>query len=86
MKLIAVNIDDSRNTFKVLPNVLGEGWSYEVVLDQNQDLARAMNVNAVPMLFITNRKKEIVYSHQGYTPGGINFLIEELEKINSETK
>lgn len=69
VKLIAVTIDDSRNVKKVKPKVLGEGWTYEIILDENQDLARAMNVNNPPMTFIVDAEGKIVYSHQGYTPG-----------------
>lgn len=81
LKLIAVSVDDSRSSPKVFPKALGEGWTYELVLDPNQDLARSMNVNNVPMLFIVNRKREIIYSHQGYSPGGIEELLTELDKI-----
>ena len=81
LKLIAVSIDDARNSPKVFPKAIGEGWTYEVVLDQNQDLARSMNVNNVPMMFIINRKREIVYSHQGYSPGILEEILTELDKI-----
>lgn len=81
LKLIAVSVDDSRSSTKVFPKVIGEGWTYEVVLDPNQNLAREMNVNNVPMVFIVNRKREIVYSHQGYSPGSIEEILTELDKI-----
>lgn len=81
LKLIAVSVDDSRNSTKVFPKVVGEGWTYEVVLDQNQDLARSMNVNNVPMMFIIDRRGKIVYSHQGYSPGMMESILTELEKI-----
>lgn len=81
LELIAVSIDDSRNSSKVFPKAVAEGWTYRIVLDQNQDLARSMNVNNVPMIFIINRKREIVYSHQGYSPGSIEEILTELDKI-----
>lgn len=81
LKLIAVSVDDSRSSTKVFPKAIGEGWTYEVVLDPNQNLSRSMNVNNVPMIFIVNRNREIVYSHQGYSPGTIENLLDELDKI-----
>jgi thiol-disulfide isomerase/thioredoxin len=81
MKLVAVSIDDSRNVKKVKPKVLGEGWQYEIILDENQDLARAMNVNNPPMTFIVDAKGTIVYSHQGYTPGAEDELELQLKKL-----
>ncbi len=81
VKLIAVTIDDSRNVKKVKPKVLGEGWTYEIILDENQDLARAMNVNNPPMTFIVDGEGKIVYSHQGYTPGAEDELEKEIAAI-----
>jgi cytochrome c biogenesis protein CcmG/thiol:disulfide interchange protein DsbE len=81
MKLVAVSIDDARNVKKVKPKVLGEGWTYEIILDENQDLARAMNVNNPPMTFIVDQTGKIVYSHQGYTPGAEDELEERLQEL-----
>ncbi len=81
MKMVAVSIDDSRNVKKVKPKVLGEGWQYEIILDENQDLARALNVNNPPMTFIVDAEGKIVYSHQGYTPGAEDELEEQLKKL-----
>jgi peroxiredoxin len=81
MKLVAVSIDDSRNVKKVKPKVLGEGWQYQIILDENQDLARAMNVSNPPMTFIVNAEGKIVYSHQGYTPGAEDELEAQLQKL-----
>ena len=81
MKLVAVSIDDSRNVKKVKPKVLGEGWQYEIILDENQDLARAMNVNNPPMTYIVDTEGKIVYSHQGYTPGAEDELEAQLKKL-----
>src|SRR4029078_6726350 len=37
VELIAVSIDDSRNSTKVKPTVDGSSWPYRVLLDPNQD-------------------------------------------------
>jgi peroxiredoxin len=79
--LIAVSIDDARNSKKVKPKVLGLGWPYKVVIDENMELARAMNVVNPPMLFIVNQKGDIVYTHSGYSPGSEDELAEELKKL-----
>ncbi|MGC6414943.1 MAG: TlpA family protein disulfide reductase [Bacteroidia bacterium] len=82
MKFVAVSMDDARNVRKVKPKVTGEGWAYEIILDVNQDLARGMNCNNPPMTFIVNQKGEIVYEHQGYTPGAEEDLEELLEQVH----
>ena len=81
MKFVAVSIDDARNVKKVKPFVLGEGWTYDIILDQNQELARKMNVNNPPMTFVIDGSGNIVYSHQGYTPGAEFELEEQLKKL-----
>ena len=82
IKIIAVSIDDSRSASKVKPHVDGNGWDYEVYLDQNRDFARAMNVGAdVPYTFIINGEGEIVWMHKGYQPGGEDELIEQYKKV-----
>lgn len=66
VKLIAVSIDDQRNSPKVKPYVDSKAWEYEVYLDENQDLKRAMNVNNVPHVFVLNGKGEIVWQVNSY--------------------
>lgn len=83
VKLIAVSIDDARNSRKVKPKVLAENWQYQIILDENMDLARAMNVNNPPMTFIFDKNGKMVYSHQGYTPGAeeeVELRLAELSK------
>jgi hypothetical protein len=48
VKLIAISIDDSRSMARVAPYVSGQSWDYDVYLDPNGDLKRAMNVQNVP--------------------------------------
>lgn len=69
VNLVAISIDDARNMAKVLPFVNGKGWEYDVYIDPNGDLKRAMNINTVPHTFLLNEKKEVVYSHNSYSPG-----------------
>lgn len=83
-KLIAISVDDSRNSRKVKPMVIGRGWKYEVLMDENQDLARAMNVNNPPMTFLVNRKGQIIYTHQGYVPGAEDELEKKLQEAAAQ--
>lgn len=83
VKLIAISIDDARNTSKVAPFVNGKGWEYEVYLDPNGDFKRAMNVNMVPHTFLLNGNNEIVWQHNSYSPGDEEHLFKEIEKVSS---
>ena len=80
VKLIAVSIDDARNSAKVKPFVDGKSWDYEVYLDENGELKRAMGVNNVPHTFLMNGKGEIVYQHNSYSPGDEEELLEKIKE------
>lgn len=69
VKLVAISVDDTRNTIKVKPFVNSQGWSYEVLLDPNGDLQRALNVTNPPVTFLLNKEGQIVYTHTGYLEG-----------------
>ncbi len=81
VKVIAISIDDARNTSKVQPFVNGKDWDFEVYLDPNGDLKRAMNVNTVPHTFLFNGAKEVVYQHNSYAPGDEQYLYSKVKEL-----
>ena len=81
VKIYAVSIDDSRSTAKVKPFVEGKDWDFEVLLDVNGDLKRAMNVSNPPHTFLLDGSRKIVYQHSGYVSGSENELYEEIKKV-----
>ncbi|MFC5271502.1 TlpA family protein disulfide reductase [Adhaeribacter terreus] len=82
VKLVAISIDDVRNAAKVGPLVNGKAWTYDVYLDQNQDLKRALNVNNVPHTFLLNGNGEIVWQHNAYAEGDEKHLYELVKKVS----
>lgn len=83
VKIFAVSIDDSRTTAKVKPFIEGKGWEFEVLLDVNGDLKRAMNVSNPPHTFLFDGKGKIVYQHTGYFDGAEEDLYEEILKLKN---
>lgn len=83
VKIYAISIDDSRSSAQVKTLVNGKGWEYEVYLDQNSDLKRALNVNIVPQTFVANGKGEIVWQHTGYSEGSELELYSVVKKLNA---
>ena len=69
VKLVAISIDDTRSMSKVAPYINSSDWEYEIYLDPNGDLKRAMSVSTIPHTFLLNGKKEIVWQHRGYVEG-----------------
>ncbi len=84
VKLVAVSIDDARSATRVKPHVDGQGWEYEVYIDQNQDFKRAMNVVNVPHTFVINGKGEIVWQHTTFVEGDEEELLEAVKKAMEE--
>ncbi len=81
VKMIAISIDNARSSKRVAPTVNGKSWEFEVLLDENSDLKRAMNVNVPPHTFILNGEGNIVWQHVGYLDGDEEEYIEIVKKV-----
>ncbi len=86
VKIIAVSIDEAQNSYKVAPAINGFGWDYEVLLDNNKESMRAMNVTLVPCLFIMDGNNKIVLRKSSYTDGSEAELIAEIRKLSKKEK
>ena len=82
-KIVAVSIDDARSTSKAKTMASGNGWTedFTILLDKNQDLKRAMNVNLIPHTFVVDGEGNIIYSHTSYTPGSEWELFEKIKGL-----
>ena len=79
-RFIGVSIDDSRTEKRVKPFIKGKGWKFEVLLDNNSELKRALNITDVPHVIILKNGK-IVYRHTGYIAGEEENLFDEISKL-----
>lgn len=77
--LYAISIDDSRTVKRVKPLVNGKNWDFEILLDTNNDLKRALGAASVPLTLVVKNGK-IVFRHSGYTPGYEDELFEILQE------
>lgn len=80
--MYAVSTDDARTASKVKTVVKSKGWPYTILLDSNQTLKRALNINSVPHVILVHKGK-IVYSHIGYSAGDEDELIEKIKECNT---
>ena len=81
VKLVAVSIDDRRSQSKVAPYINSSGWEYEIYIDPNSDLKRAMGVSTVPHTFLLDKNKQIIWQHRGYVEGDEYELFDEILKL-----
>jgi len=80
--LFAAATDDARTVSKVKTIVKSKGWPYTVLLDSNQTLKRALNINSIPHTIIIHKGK-VVYSHVGYSAGDEDELIKKIKEYNT---
>lgn len=80
MEVIAVSIDDTRTQKRVKPLLNGKNWPYNVLLDTNQDLKRALSIANVPYTVVVKNQK-IVYVHNGYSQGAEKELFNKLKQL-----
>lgn len=83
-EFIAICVDDSRSAGKVKSLVCGKGWKFKVLLDENQEIMKSMNVSDVPFCFIINKKGVAAYRHAGYLPGDEMKILKEIKKLSNE--
>ena len=84
MELVAISLDDSRNAAKVKPTVNALYWDFDVLLDPNGELQRAMNVANPPVTFLVNQSGQIVYTHTGYVEGDEYDLEDHIKELVSK--
>ena len=84
MELVAISLDDSRNAAKVKPTVNALNWDFDVLLDPNGELQRAMNVANPPVTFLVNQSGKIVYTHTGYVEGDEYDLEDHIKELVSK--
>jgi len=79
VELIAISTDDSRTKKRIRPLINGKDWDYTVLLDDNQDLKRALNISILPHVLVV-KNGNILYRKTSYTPGSEDELFEIVQK------
>ncbi len=86
VEIIAVSTDDAKTSDRVKAYVDSRDWEYDVLLDVNQELQRALNFQTVPFTAVIDHEGDIVYEHSGYSEGDEDELEEILKEIRAEEK
>lgn len=81
VEIIAISVDDARNTDKVKSYVNATQWPFTVLLDPNEDMKRAINFQTVPYTILLDKKGNIVYQHNSYVDGDEYILADEIKKV-----
>ena len=81
VQFIGISVDGPRNWSKVKPFTESLGITYPILIDKEGEVMRDMNINAIPTLIVADKNNEIVYIHEGFSPGDENIIRDELEKL-----
>ena len=81
VKIFAVSIDQAQNINKVKPLVDQNEWEYDVLLDPNSDLLKALGGQMIPFVVVVDGNGNIVSKHSGYTDGAEEELIQEVRDL-----
>ena len=82
VQLIAISIDNARMLAQVKPIIEEKGWEFRVLMDSKQELQHALEFQAIPQTFVIDKSGNIIYQHEGYTPGD-EFELEKVLKTAS---
>ncbi len=80
MELIAISTDDSRTQKRVRPLVNGKNWPYKILLDENQELKRALAIVNIPYTVVVKNQK-IQFVVNGYSQGAEMELYDKLKAL-----
>ena len=81
-RVVAVSVDDAKNSAKARALAEGNGWGdFTLLYDKNQDFQRAMNAPVLPHVFVVDKNGKIVYSHTAYQPGGEDELFNVIKGL-----
>ena len=80
IKIFAISIDDARSSMQVKPTASGNAWEFEVFLDENSDLKRAMNINLTPHCLLFDKDKRLKWQKAVCMPGDEFVILEEIQK------
>ena len=86
MKIFAISVDQAQQVNKVKPLVDANEWEYDILLDTNSDMLRALGIQMIPHLLICDGNGKIVESHSGYTEGSEEHIIEKIREILAAEK
>jgi len=81
LRIYAVSMDDSRSQKRAVAMAQGRDWEgITALFDVNADLRRALNVSAVPQVFVYDKEGNQYYTHIGYRPGDEQELLKQVKE------
>jgi cytochrome c biogenesis protein CcmG/thiol:disulfide interchange protein DsbE len=84
MRVLAVSIDGPRSASRVGSFIQSKEYTFEVLLDSAQKVAKKYHVSSVPRTVLVGTDGAILYSVTGYRPGHHEELAKTLKELFPE--
>lgn len=83
-KVLMINTDSPRSFGKVKSFIRSQDYKFYVGLDPNQITARKLDGLVMPTLILVDAGGEIIWRHQGYSPGDEKEIENQIELLLSK--
>ncbi len=81
-ELLAINIDEEPK--KALRLIKKLGLNFPVLFDEEKQVSKTYDIDAMPMTVIIDRHGEIRYMHRGYKESYVGVYQEQIKKLKFE--
>ena len=81
VEILAITLDVKQRLGKAKSD--SSQWDFTILSDSNQELQRAMGFQNPPQTYVVDKNGNIVFEHNGYSPGDEEALEEAVAKANA---
>jgi len=78
--VVAVATDSARTSSEVKPYVKGQGFKFDVLLDVDGELVKALGIPGNPYAMLVTAEGDVIWEHSGYRKGDEKTMRAEIEK------
>ncbi len=82
-KMMAVSIDEGKAANRVRPTAIGNGWTFDIFVDLDGNLRKALSSSNLPQAFIIKNGRSM-YQQSGYDAGTEKYLFEKLAEFSEK--
>ena len=79
-RLMVVSVDEGKAANKVRPMLNMNDWIFDVYLDINGDLRKALKSNNLPQSMVIKGGR-VIYEQSGYEPGSEDYLLQRIQGL-----
>ena len=78
LSILAISTDSQKSLSKVRSFIRTKRYSFDVMLDPNQQISKKMNARIMPTDILIGKDGSILWRHNGYLPGDEKYIEAEI--------